>query len=98
MTLQVTFLKLEKYTSENKFFQLIRKGSSVQLMFVPAFPEAEDHSGGESIRVCMYGHLKEGKFLIDRVETDSDGVVTPKSPEEAEYAYSAWLQFIEENY
>ncbi|MCL5788375.1 MAG: hypothetical protein M1357_01000 [Candidatus Marsarchaeota archaeon] len=96
--MRVTYSKLVKYAEENRYYQLLRKGSKVQILFTPTFPEAESHGEGENIRVCMYGNLQGDQLIIDRVEVDVDGRVSPKSSEDAEYIYSPWLRFIEENY
>jgi hypothetical protein len=98
VSLQVTYSKLIKYVGENKLYQLFRSGEFIDLVFVPDFPEAEAHSNGEPVRIIMHGRLDGDKLLFDNIQVDEGGVLKQKDLEKASYAYSGWLQFIEENY
>jgi hypothetical protein len=96
--LKVTLSKLLKYTNENKLFQVSQNGSELNLVFVPNFPEAEAHSRGEPVRIIMKGKVKEDKVVFEKIYVDESTSYYEKDMEEAVHAYSAWLEFIEENY
>jgi hypothetical protein len=96
--MEVTYSKLVRYIKENRLYQLLRNGESVDLVFVPDFPEAEAHSNGEPVRIIMHGKIKGDKLFFDAIQVDEGGILKRKDLEEASYTYSGWLQFIEENY
>lgn len=92
--LEVTYKKLAKYVAGNPLYQLTRVDDGVYLVFTADFPEAEAHSKGDPARVVFRGRLVGEKVVFESVQIYEGESVIAKDPE----AYSAWLQFIEENY
>ncbi len=97
-SLQVNYTKLVRYVERNPLYQLTKLGDEVELVFVPNFPEAEAHSGGETTLVVMHGRLSGGTLIFDSIKVETGGVSYEKDFEEASLTYSGWLQYVEENY
>lgn len=96
--LEVTYKKLLKYIAGNSLYQISQVDGGVYLVFAADFPEAEAHSRGEPVRVVFRGRLEGEKVVFESVQVFEGEKVTTKDPQEALYAYSGWLQFIEENF
>jgi len=96
--LEVSYNKLLRYVAGNSLYQVSRVHDSVDLVFTADFPEAESHSRGEPARVIFHGRLVGEKVVFDRVQVDEGDRLVTKNPDDALYAYSSWLEFIEENY
>ncbi|PSO09174.1 hypothetical protein B9Q04_01710 [Candidatus Marsarchaeota G2 archaeon BE_D] len=96
--LEVTYSKLLRYVAGNSLYQVSLIHDSVDLVFTADFPEAESHSRGEPARVIFHGRLVGEKVVFDRVQVDEGDRLVTKNPSDALYAYSSWLEFIEENY
>ncbi len=96
--LEVSYRKLLNYVSGNTLYKVLRVNDNVDLVFTADFPEAESHSRGEPARIVFYGKLVGERVVFEKVVVDEGEKLMVKDPEEALYAYSPWLQYIEDNY
>ncbi|MEM0119835.1 MAG: hypothetical protein QW514_03820 [Thermoprotei archaeon] len=96
--LEISYNKLLKYVAGNSLYQVLRIHDRVDLIFTADFPEAESHSQGEPARIVFHGRLVGDKVVFDNVQVDEGDRIVTKNPDDALYAYSSWLEFIEENY
>ena len=96
--LRVTLSKLEKYCQESGGYDLHVKDDSVELTFVPTFPEALEKGESDPPRVRMSGTIVDGKIDFDSVEVEDPVGKRTRDQVESEMVYRSWLEYIEEKY